>query len=532
MMDIKILANTTQIPGEDIEEGSLSEIATSLDYPEPNRYRVGSFGFALTDADGTYSPENPTNFWAGVDSSKGDGIGMPISVFLVDGSHEVLLFRGNIDNLHYDAGEGLCTVRVADAMRDIFTHIPENFGVPIGDRKREFQLVQDTSSESIRGIYPIPDLYLPVAAGSIEVMSDSTTVMTEVSELRSAGPLDHNRYIVTNRGIETEVPVPDEDGYPRIKMKSAYRYQKVDTLITDILQNTGLSATNDIIIPAVHVATTFFPRGKPGYAMLNTVDISPSNRGTAPTPIPASVGAYLTDQLEDDGYIYKLLSVRRGDLVNWTVVVRVRESDGLTEVVYRKLRTAAGASEGWALAKSVGKLYVLFFESRLRTKNLSDLPDVEPMLVNTPYIEQSDVGSRTRVALDLGEYVPFLFANNGLGRTNPDDSALPEGSPKEAILPAQGINFELPDSGRGFIFHAGDLYFPYKHRTRAGEIGIARFRESDSSVAAVYTVTGSNKNLAGISFDIKTEGGTTYLAGMYNYKYSTRSRITSFRKSI
>ena len=107
------------IAGQDITEDveRLGEINTAADFPAPTEYKVGSVSLSLIDTDGTYSPDNPTNFFQtnGVSQS---GIGASVEIkagFLVETLSYETIFKGEITRTNYNPVTGLypslCSMR-------------------------------------------------------------------------------------------------------------------------------------------------------------------------------------------------------------------------------------------------------------------------------------------------------------------------------------------------------------------------------------------------------------------------------------
>lgn len=309
------------------------------------------------------------------------------------------IFYGKIDGISYDPVTGSAVIKCADALRDILTEKITDFGTPedtddfvggknIGKRRRQFRLERDTSSDTLRGIYNLPADMLPIAEGSVIVQSDINTTLTEVQELRTSRELDFKRYKITDSGIESELPIPvSGTGYPQITCKSAYRWKSIEFLIKKLVDEVEDISTLDIVIPQITSTDTVFNRrGKVIHDLMNTESVqSRDGMGNISTVFganddnnPASLGGYVTDIIEDSGKLYIAYSVRRGDTTNFSLVLEYDPAAETYKVLLRISKTSGVATEIWRIAKSGSTIFILACNSKLRTKDLDDLPDVDP----------------------------------------------------------------------------------------------------------------------------------------------------------
>lgn len=216
-LDLEVLIAGVDI-SEDVE--TLGEINTSSDFPVPNEYTVGSVSLTLIDPDGTYSPDNPDNFFASQGGAQ-SGIGAAVELkagFLTEPITYETIFKGEIARTNYNPVVGALTVSVFNEMHQLYTHKIEDFGVA----RDGFRIDADAENEDVHGKYKIAPWALPFADGSVEVKKDLNAVLTEVPVLRSEGDLSADNYTLVADGIETKGGAIEDaaTGYPQVEGKS------------------------------------------------------------------------------------------------------------------------------------------------------------------------------------------------------------------------------------------------------------------------------------------------------------------------
>lgn len=497
-MDIAVLIDgidfTDHVRLQDIE------IVRSIDFPIPTAYTVSFTDITLLDPEEKYSPERNLNI----------KIGKPVEIksrFLNETDFETV-FSGKIQQINYDVTAGTCTLSCADAMDDLFNKSIVNFGVPEdinNTPRRTFKLVVDETDESIHGVYPIPVGFLPLSDESITVKSDTSTTMTKVESLRTTGDLDHNRYVVTATGIETELPVPETAGYPQITCKSAYTWNPIKILIRKLIEYASVGDVDRIEIPKISTSPSVFNiRGPVANNIWNTITVG-SEQGSSVATRPPSVGGFLTD-FEDDGVnLYMSYSVPTGDYENQSLVLRWEKSTETYKVLYRLPKVSGKSSQVWGIAKDRNTLYLLCNNNSVRIRKRSDLPDVNPRVSTyQTYIQKldiADVNAVTATTLSTASFPPINYINYRMGDSDFDRRPLPrEVHQRVNLIPEQRLPFPLPDGRRGFMVHNEKLYYPYETATT---IGVAEVNSNGGIVSRV--AINRAVSFHGLTFDINND---------------------------
>ena len=228
------------------DENGIAGIENILDYPELNNFKASNIILTLSNQDGRFSPDNPSNFFiqngdvAVANSLKADGFGAKVTVDIgkvVDGATvSRRIFVGTVVDLELVAKPARVKLTCVDGQQALREAVIQDFGI---DR----WLVMLPLENSLPwGTYRVPDFMTPISEESVVAIKENGDELTNVEQIRTEGRIRADAYgIKHERGeIRTEggrLSVP-----PRLKFKEQYRWRFVDGLVREILDHTGTTA--------------------------------------------------------------------------------------------------------------------------------------------------------------------------------------------------------------------------------------------------------------------------------------------------
>ena len=242
-----------ELQGVDIMDDLLSEekqgiegIELTLDYPQLNVFKSSNIILTLSNADGRYSPDNPSNFFiqngdaAVANSLKSDGFGAKVTVDIgkiVDGaSISRRIFVGTIVDLELLAKPAQVKLTCVDAQQSLREAVIQDFGI---DRWLETVLVDNSLPW---GTYRVPDFMTPISEESVVATKVDGNELTNVEQIRTEGRIRSDAYGIKHERGEIRTEGGRFSDPPRLKFKEQYRWRFVDSLVREILVHTGIAA--------------------------------------------------------------------------------------------------------------------------------------------------------------------------------------------------------------------------------------------------------------------------------------------------
>ena len=467
---------------------SIEDIGKSLDYPDLTEFRVGECSFTLTDVQGDFSPNNPSNFFTR-NGGHPTGYKAPVEIaagFIVDGTtHTETIFKGQILRVVQDAKAATVRITCSDNFGNLREKAVTAFGVP-----RHFMLTESLEPTGANGEYPIMDAAMPASEGSVSLKTKVTdTPILPVQKLKTEGHLNPRNFAIDRDGVHTEGGriVNRQVGYPQLLMKSPYRYRHILDVITDILNHAGIPHS-EIDIPEQDVAPHFSSNGRINYDLLGT--IGSSN--------PLTWNGYVTDFLYATGKWYFLYNRGRNNPNGLSQLIAY---DVATRTYSRAYQWSQSSVEVWKFTKAGTSFFVMGSTGgNYDAKEPSSEPFISELRGPAPFTEVAWVVKTDTLKPQLAHYY------HGVGSV-----------------------FMKPDSRRQLIYrHSDGLYYPYATATA---FGIAK--KANAAAAATVEISVNPDgfgNHAGIGFAIDAAGT---LAGGITYIDSTgNSQTVVFKKDL
>ena len=494
----------------------LGEISTAADFPVPTEYKVGSVSLALIDADGTYSPDNPDNFFQ-ANGANQSGIGASVEIklsFLDDLDYETI-FTGVIARTNYNPVSGTLSVSVFNDMHTLYSHKITDFGVA----RDGFHIDPDPDSEDLHGKYEIAPWALPFSEDSVEVKKDVSDVLTEVPVLRSEGDLDSDNYVLTDDGIETEGGFIEgaATGYPQVEGKSPYRYISVEDAVEKLIAEAGITNT-EIDIPTRVTEAYLASLGRPPYSVVGSADASVSSN-------LLTWQGFVSDMLYHDDAWWYLVCPRIGDYENLPIIVKETDA-GVSSVVFRfpQLTDATKTRQAWEFGiSSDDHIYVLCTDVFQRGEQESHVPDARFPLIDddsTPYIVRlttSGTGLTDYVAKTATRH-PLLYRKYILGQTYGDSRP---GSVIDNVPPQQVPNV-VADNRRCLQVVGNAVYYAFYSDTQVGVHG----QDGTDTLTIPFNRDGRG-NQYGVAYDVDTDK----VGGALEFVEDGRSRVIAFEEN-
>ncbi len=253
---------------------SVSPLNAELDYPDLTTFNIGNVHITLFDPDGEFNPNNTQNFWT-AHWSRADvlahynqvGYKGSVEIHLGydnDGTIESeKLFDGEVTNIRVNLQPPEVVITAVDTSQNLRPSRVEDFGI-----EREVILPVDSEVTNF-GRYPFPPQSIPSEKSVSALANISKDPMTDVGSIRTEGALSSLNYQVANNAIETEGgQLPDAD-LPVATYKDAYRYKRIETLITELLDAYDISDREIEILPTAAEEAHFASYGRPGLELQN-----------------------------------------------------------------------------------------------------------------------------------------------------------------------------------------------------------------------------------------------------------------------
>ena len=252
------------------ERQGIEGIELTLDYPELNVFKASNIILTLSNDDGRFSPDNPTNFFITngdpnvVNSLKADGFGAKVTVDIgkiVNGAKiSRRIFAGTVVDLELMAKPAQVKITCVDGQQALREAVLQDFGI---DRWLKTIPVENTLPW---GTYRIPDFMTPISEESVSVTKAGGEELTNVEQIRTEGRIREDacdiRYVqgeVRTEGGELASP-------PHIKFREPWRWRYIDALVREILSHTD-TTVGTIDIPKYQTEERLmFTHGRVGWA--------------------------------------------------------------------------------------------------------------------------------------------------------------------------------------------------------------------------------------------------------------------------
>lgn len=237
----------------DITDDVLSEknngiagIENILDYPQLNVFKASNIILTLSNDDGRFSPDNPSNFFIQhgdvdvVNSLKADGFGARVTVDIgkiVDGaSISRRIFVGTVVDLECIAKPAWVKLTCVDGQQALREAVIQDFGI---DRWLAMLPLENSLPW---GTYRVPDFMTPISEESVVAMKRNGDELTNVEQIRTEGRIREDAYGIKHERGEIRTEGGRLAAPPRLKFKEQYRWRYVDGLVREILSRTGTTA--------------------------------------------------------------------------------------------------------------------------------------------------------------------------------------------------------------------------------------------------------------------------------------------------
>ena len=470
---------------------SIEDIGKSLDYPDLTEFRVGECSFTLTDVQGDFSPNNPSNFFTR-HGGHPTGYKAPVEIaagyLIVDGTtHTEVIFKGQIIRVVQDAKAATVRIVCSDNFGNIRNKAITDFGIA-----RHFMLTEAVPQVGENGEYPILAAMMPASEGSVSLKTKVTdTPILPVQKLKTEGHLNPRNFAIDRDRVNTEggLIVDRQVGYPQLRMKSPYRYRHILDVITDILNHAGIPHS-EIDIPEQAAAPHFSSNGRINYDLLGT--IGSSN--------PLTWNGYVTDFLYDasDNTWYFLYNRGRNNPNGLSQIIAYAVA---TRTYRRAYQWSNSSVEVWKFTKAGTSFFVMGSTGgNYDAKETSSEPFIAELRGPAPFTEVAWVVKTDTLKPQLAHYY------HGVG----------------------GI-YMKPDSRRQLIYRQSDgLYYAYATATA---FGIAKKANATAAATVEISVNPDGfGNHAGLCFAIDAAGT---LAGGITYISSTgKSQTVVFKRDL
>ena len=486
--------------GQDISNDvkSISDIESSLDYPEINKYRVSEASFTLTDFNNNFNPQNDSNFYVtngGMETPAitQSGYRSPVVIqagFVVgDTEHLDTVYSGQILTVEKNAKNGEVRITCSDLSQKLRDNPVENFGLS------KQNLVEDDGND-YHGNYPFYSGVTPISNKSVIGRRPGQTLVRKDS-LQTEGPLDEHNFEEVETGIETEGGALDQD--PILEYKAPFRYRTISDIIEKLLSANDIS-NSDVRPPIANNSGNYFSNvGRPGY---NTES---SDVGVSGNDQVWRWNGFVTDMIYNSSTedLYFLYSSR----LYAPRIIRHNLMTDESSIVAQ----GSASNEWWKFTtRDYDQFYVLgsipSFQMGIPvfgSYDSSEINNVASSRVRIWSVNLNTTGNAT-----IGEYVtntntypPQLAMHYHLGfqpRANTSQNRLPN------------RNGSLPDSRRNLYLHSdgSTLYYPF---ATASTFGVAKTTNGSSSTRVMRAKRDEDGfNLANFDFLVEERTGTDY----------------------
>lgn len=452
---------------------SLRDINSSIDYPVVSHFRIGEATVVLNDPTSIFSQLNPDNFFKR-NKHEQSGIGASIGIR----TNSRTLFTGEVSSVTFDAEEGTTTIVCNSFTNKLVGERVRDFGID-----RHFRIVPRELREGEtlpQGEYPILDTLLPHSEDSAQLNTSQSKELNPVGNIRTEGLLDWSNFEIDREKLITEGGfIPESEygnGFPQLRMKSPYRWERATTFIENLLKHYEISGFSILLYPHV-IGPHFSTHGRVGYNLVGKGQDTPS-----------SWEGFVTDIDYYDDHFYFLFSIARGDTEHNSRLIRY----SIRTHEYSTMYTFASGIEAWQLAvdKDDGDVYVMLADSGDYNARNRDSAGIVGLVRESGFTKIADKSStlRPQVARAYFMGVPAFF---------------------------------FPDNRAGFAVKSGQIYYPYFSGDL--EAGIARGTTSILSYA-----WDREENECGCAFDI--DGNLLY-SGV-SWRSLTNSQVNIYEQNV
>ena len=236
--------------GVDITDDLLSEdrqgiegIELTLDYPELNVFKTSNIILTLSNADGRFSPDNPTNFFIThgdpnvVNALKADGFGAKVTVDIgkiVNGAKiSRRIFIGKVIDLELMAKPAQVKITCVDGQQALRETVLQDFGI---DRWLKTIPVENALPW---GTYRVPDFMTPISEESVSVTKAGGDALINVEQIRTEGRIREDACDIKYIRGEVRTEGGELGSPPHIKFREPWRWRFLDGLVREILNHTG-----------------------------------------------------------------------------------------------------------------------------------------------------------------------------------------------------------------------------------------------------------------------------------------------------
>ena len=485
----RVLNYNVQVLGQDVSDmvRSVSDLRNTIDYPDVTRYAIKEATITFNDPDGIFSPTRVANFFVSNGGQK-VGNGARVNIFL---GYESLrpVFAGEVFDVQHDAPTATSTIKCAGENWKLSRNVVKDFGIP-----RRFRIAESAERQVRRiqgdqvggGIYPILSGLTPDSDGSQTGYIALNNKMTYVDALKRDGVLDYKRFTITDDEVRTEGgPVPStavSAQFPQVAFKSAYRWRWASSVVQELLDEYNITNKEIQILPTT-LPPHFSTNGRIGY---DTIAGVPYDR-------TITWEGFNTDVVEYNGDYYFLYSIRQGDGINRSKIIKHDKATDTKSVVY----TFDSMQEVWHMANVGNNFYVMTSSSTNATAYSSRFADADIEIHSVDITN----GTQTKVLDKDSSFRPMIGV---------------------ALYTASGDQLYYPDSRSGFDTYNSVLY--YRYANADGKCGIARYPSPGSEFQ--FTFDGNEND----TFSFNISGSSLIIS--ISFRDGTNSIVEAYRKTL
>ena len=240
--------------GVDITGDLLSEdnqgvegVELTLDYPQLNDFKASNVILTLSNADGRFSPDNPTNFFITngdpniANKLKADGFGSEVTIDIGKIVNNAIIsrrvFTGTVVDLDVRVDTAQVKLTCVDGSQALRKNVLQNFGI---DR---WLVADQYESRHEWGTYRVPSFMTPLSEESVSVRVGAVE-LTNVEQIRTEGRIRQDAYDIRYNLGEIRTEGGRLGILPNIQFREPYRWRFIDSLIRQILTHTNTTAGN------------------------------------------------------------------------------------------------------------------------------------------------------------------------------------------------------------------------------------------------------------------------------------------------
>ena len=471
-MSVQILLNSIDIETIcSINAVSISE--RGFGFPFATDVQPTTSQLTFTETQGIFAPENENNFFIQHALNR-DGIHCPLEIR----ENGDVLFKGRITNCSAKPGSAYVNIAASDIIEELRTENLTNFGL-----EKSYKLIEDTDASAENGVYPLTLGVTPVSEDSATIKKALNAELNIVGDIQATGALNPDNVQITENAVISEggtINAAAGSAYPQMTAKAPYRYERVNTLVTALLDALGIATGNRYIeLPPISVDRHIDALGRIGY---NEVV------GKQGSSNHLSWYGHVTDILQDGNDTYFAYSPPYDADALWTPLIIKLDNITHARTTFKPITTPG--SEIWALQKIGNNLIVLATHGG---KYDAKEPDSNCQLI------YFDV---TVSPISVGTLVPRT------GTLKPQIASFYAAGSSIAYQEPYNV---LPDTRRRLVVDGSTLYYPYAKTN--GEFGTASVTIGGTPTA-VITAKDDGYNHAGFAADRnsnETFFGTTFV---------------------